>query len=109
MLSEGGGAIGLLDYKAEERKLLAKRPLKWVWSTCDAVVKDILVEDEDDEQSKKMTSKMADVALQMSFKSEEETKKASAELKQKGVGNGETKWKNYKCSRYRKWPHIESS
>ncbi|XP_065908567.1 ubiquitin-conjugating enzyme E2 J1-like isoform X2 [Dysidea avara] len=83
MPSEGGGAIGSLDYTPEERKLLAKRSLEWVCSTCGAVVKDILVEDTDDEQSKKMTSEAADVALQMSFKSEEETKKSLEELKQK--------------------------
>jgi len=75
MPTQGAGAIGSLEYPADERKLLAKRSLDWKCPTCGVKMRDVLPPLT--EASKAVTEEAKELAQQISFKDERERKTTS--------------------------------
>lgn len=84
MPTHGAGAIGSLDYTADERKALAQRSMDWKCPTCNEAMRDILppLTEASDEAS----AEARNLAAQISFKDEKEQTKA----KENSESNTET-------------------
>lgn len=72
MPSKGGGAIGALDYTSDERKILARKSMKWTCNVCGSCNADLLKE----YSKNKLEANEEDMELasQISFKGENEAK-----------------------------------
>jgi ubiquitin-conjugating enzyme E2 J1 len=73
MPTDGTGAIGALDYPEQEKRRLANLSIDWKCPTCGMCNRTALLEGEDDES---LSAEAADIASQMSFKSDGEVKEA---------------------------------
>ncbi|CAB3977298.1 Hypothetical predicted protein [Paramuricea clavata] len=72
MPSKGGGAIGALDYTSDERKILARKSMKWTCNVCGSCNADLLKEDS--KNKREANEEDMELASQISFKGENEAK-----------------------------------
>ncbi|XP_028409977.1 ubiquitin-conjugating enzyme E2 J1-like [Dendronephthya gigantea] len=73
MPSKGGGAIGALDYTSEERRILAKKSMRWTCDVCGSCNGDSLRE-EDSKDKGERYKRDIELASQINFKGENEAK-----------------------------------
>ncbi|KAK5980727.1 UBiquitin Conjugating enzyme [Trichostrongylus colubriformis] len=84
MPTAGAGALGSLEYPVAERRKLAKKSLEWKCKECGACMKDALKSLTD--EAKKSNEEAKKLAAQLSFKNEEEKKKAVEEAENGAPG-----------------------
>ncbi|XP_061177289.1 uncharacterized protein LOC133186026 [Saccostrea echinata] len=84
MPTHGAGAIGSLDYSAEERKKLANRSKEWKCSTCGNINCILKQMTEETEESKRTSQEAKELASQINFQAEKKPGEGKSE------SNGET-------------------